>query len=68
LFERLKNELATHTIETELGSFALTASFGIAEVDKEDSNIHPSLNHADKALYQAKKAGRNCVVLHPESA
>jgi diguanylate cyclase (GGDEF)-like protein len=41
-------------------SVALTLSFGVALMTKEQSIEH-TLLAADRALYQAKQAGRNCV-------
>ena len=64
LFERLKEELSKRSIDTEAGAFSLTSSFGIATVGADDMDIHTSLSLADKALYRAKKAGRNRVVLY----
>jgi diguanylate cyclase (GGDEF)-like protein/PAS domain S-box-containing protein len=42
----------------ELEGFLLTASFGVTQVEPED-NPESILRRADKALYQAKEAGRN---------
>lgn len=38
-----------------------TCSFGVATLNNEES-IEMMLNRADKALYQAKEKGRNCVI------
>lgn len=38
-----------------------TCSFGVATINDEES-VELMLNRADKALYQAKEKGRNCVV------
>jgi len=40
----------------------VTASFGIAMLHKDDKDIHDMLARADRALYNAKAAGRNCVM------
>jgi diguanylate cyclase (GGDEF)-like protein len=44
-----------------------SASFGVAEIGKDES-VASLFDRADQALYQAKKAGRNCVrVSHASS-
>ena len=40
----------------------VTASFGIAAKTKECKTLLEIINNADKALYQAKEAGRNTVI------
>lgn len=40
----------------------ITASFGITRIIDDDT-IEKSTNRADSAMYQAKKMGRNCVVV-----
>ncbi|MBS1169170.1 MAG: hypothetical protein H6R01_88 [Burkholderiaceae bacterium] len=39
-----------------------TASFGVTELNAGDASIYDMLPRADKAMYAAKNAGRNCVV------
>lgn len=41
----------------------LTASFGVASFDANDVSLGPVLRRADHALYRAKEAGRNRVVV-----
>jgi diguanylate cyclase (GGDEF)-like protein len=40
----------------------ITASFGITQLRSSDEEIQVLLNHADAALYKAKRAGRNRTV------
>ena len=40
----------------------VTISIGVSALTAEDATIDPLLDRADRALYQAKKAGRNRVV------
>jgi len=40
----------------------ITASFGLANIEAEMTNISDLLEHADKALYTAKQSGRDRVV------
>ena len=49
--------------EKEIIKFTL--SFGVAQFDtfKDDNNIEHTIVRADKALYEAKKTGRNKVIL-----
>ena len=46
----------------------VTVSMGVAEVSKEYPTAAAVLKHADEALYKAKKAGRNKVVVQPPAA
>jgi diguanylate cyclase (GGDEF)-like protein len=47
--------------DAERGIINVTASFGVAEFP-ECSSIEELIERADKALYRAKRAGKNCVV------
>ena len=40
----------------------ITASFGVASIDKGSTNLTEIIECADKAMYQAKNSGRNRVV------
>jgi diguanylate cyclase (GGDEF)-like protein len=42
----------------------VSASFGIASTSTSGYELRVLLAHADVALYQAKRAGRNCVVVY----
>ncbi len=43
--------------------FRVTASIGVAEFNGEAEKIEETLGRADRALYAAKRAGRNRVVV-----
>ncbi|MDD5272782.1 MAG: diguanylate cyclase [Methylovulum sp.] len=46
---------------------AVTASIGITVYPLDDNDADTLLRHADRAMYQAKKTGRDCVyVYHPD--
>ena len=47
---------------TPLKDKVVTISAGAATVVGEDADAETLKNQADEALYQAKRAGRNCVV------
>jgi diguanylate cyclase (GGDEF)-like protein len=63
LAERLRVEIADNDFPP-IG--ALTASFGVAAYRPGDE-VHSLVHRADKALYKAKKAGRNAVETQAET-
>ncbi len=68
LAERLRQRLAEAPISVEGNEIAATASFGVAVF--EDSNrprLEDLVHQADETLYEAKKQGRNRVVLSPSA-
>ncbi|MDB4908370.1 MAG: hypothetical protein JWO05_3154 [Gemmatimonadetes bacterium] len=61
LADRLRRAIAQHPLEWQGTAVAVTASFGVAcypETARGRDSLFPS---ADRALYEAKSAGRNCV-------
>jgi diguanylate cyclase (GGDEF)-like protein len=42
----------------------ITASFGVASASNSGYDLRTLLAHADAALYQAKREGRNCVIAY----
>jgi diguanylate cyclase len=58
--ERLREDLAQKEFSLADGTaLQITASFGVAELDA-NLPVEATLDRADKALYAAKEAGRNC--------
>ena len=64
LVERLRIALKANTYYIEHEKVTVTASFGIAQHGVNDT-ADRTIARADKALYKAKEAGRNCIVLSP---
>lgn len=64
LVERLRLALEQHTHHLDGEDLTVTASFGIAQHGIQDS-ADKTIGFADKALYQAKVAGRNYVATAP---
>jgi diguanylate cyclase (GGDEF)-like protein len=59
LADRLCQSLAAKPIDLEAIQVPVTASFGIATLKSEETNLMQVLNRADIALYHAKQSGRN---------
>jgi two-component system, cell cycle response regulator len=62
LYDRLRAAIADHPIATEAGEIPLTISVGVS-VWREGASADDLLGAADDALFRAKRAGRNRVVL-----
>ena len=58
--ERIRQRIATTMIHFNGQSAQVTASFGFTKLTASDA-FEGALIDADKALYQAKRDGRNCV-------
>jgi diguanylate cyclase (GGDEF)-like protein len=60
--EKLRSSIAESAFKVGPEQIHITASFGVASLDPATRDIETLLSHADKALYEAKDAGRNrCV-------
>jgi diguanylate cyclase (GGDEF)-like protein len=61
LAERIREELGATMFQTELGRLKVTASLGVATFPMDAATEHELFEVADKALYAAKRGGRNRV-------
>ena len=62
-------EQARRTIELSRPAAGLlvTASFGVCSASGDAIELDPMLDAADRALYEAKRAGRNCIASAPDA-
>ncbi len=59
--ERIRRSIADQKLTTENGEVKVTASIGVAEFETKGETLLNLVDKVDKALYQAKGEGRNCV-------
>jgi diguanylate cyclase (GGDEF)-like protein len=64
LAERLRARIANHEFSYAGTPFQVTCSFGLAEFDGGMKGPQELYEAADRALYRAKKGGRNAVEAH----
>lgn len=62
--ERIQESIAAYLLETKDRQARITISMGIAECQDGIDTVDQLVQRADKALYDAKHAGRNCVVVY----
>jgi diguanylate cyclase (GGDEF)-like protein len=65
--EKLRLEVESNTIQAGAACFVLTVSIGIAFWTAGDVSGDLVLAEADRALYAAKEAGRNCICIASRS-
>jgi two-component system cell cycle response regulator len=62
--EKLKQQIGTHTFQWRTKQLSVSLSIGLATAPEPGIQTVPDLvDAADRALYQAKKAGRNTVIV-----
>ena len=62
--ERLREKIEKMSINTPAGKLSITVSMGLTSLERgfdEKQTVDTLIKSADKALYAAKDAGRNCV-------
>lgn len=65
--ERIRTAVEKQIIAiTPEQQLSLAVSIGVAVINAEHESIEAALNRADKALYEAKNAGRNRVCINVE--
>ncbi len=63
--ERLRDRVSALKLPMLDDKTPLTVTVGISRIESGDSRLEPALLRADKALYDGKARGRNCVVVAP---
>jgi diguanylate cyclase (GGDEF)-like protein len=63
LGERLRTAVADRPVDTDAGPLDVTVSIGVHRPTEPGGTADRLLNVADRALYEAKRAGRNRVVV-----
>jgi len=61
--ERIRQQIANTPVITQKGPLNITVSMGIAHLGVDCLDLSTLISRADSALYQAKNAGRNRVVV-----
>jgi diguanylate cyclase (GGDEF)-like protein len=61
LAERVREKLASTELQTDIGTLKVTASLGVATFPDHAKTAEELFSQGDKALYLAKKRGRNRV-------
>ena len=57
--ERLRKTIAEHYFVSKSSRLKVTASLGVAAQSNEQEDYTTTLKNADRALYKAKREGRN---------
>ena len=61
--DRLRKSIESVHVDTHKGELAVTVSVGVAIATENTPDLPALINRADMALYEAKRAGRNKVVV-----
>ena len=63
LAERIRQTIASNTVDYQGHSINVTVSIGVAVIDAKDTRYEDLISNADIALYEAKSMGRDRVCL-----
>lgn len=67
--ERLRNSIGETPVRAQGNQITVTVSLGVAlRANDKETSLETLIDRADKALYRAKKAGRNRVILDDSEA
>ncbi len=67
--ENIRKDIEAHAFTTLQGeTIKYTVSIGVAMLTYDDEDLESILHRADLALYDAKRTGRNCIVLQPSES
>ncbi len=61
--ERLHQAINATPVATDRGALAITVSIGVTQYTGRMADLAALLDAADAAMYAAKRAGRDCVIL-----
>jgi eukaryotic-like serine/threonine-protein kinase len=61
--ERLRHTIEVAGLATSRGNLKVTISQGVVQLQESDASLADFIQRADRAMYAAKQAGRNCVVV-----
>jgi diguanylate cyclase (GGDEF)-like protein len=64
--ERIRNQIAEKEMGSDGSALKITVSVGVASFPGDGDDPHSLIKRADAALYEAKRRGRNCVVMSGE--
>lgn len=59
IMDKIRHDLSNEIIRVDTSTLSITTSVGISELLINDANAWQAVERADRALYDAKKAGRN---------
>ncbi len=59
--EDIRQSIAANGLDSDKGRVNVTISIGISKILPKEDSLEEFIRRADKALYEAKAAGRNCV-------
>lgn len=67
LAERIRAAIENREGDSRLHKYNITVSIGVAAMSSPEAQVRDMIDAADRAMYRAKKAGRNRVVIEADS-